>query len=319
MERGNVDVVVVGAGPAGLRAACLLQDAGRSVVVLEARDRIGGRLLSDKGFDLGATWFWPDEHRVNNLVRELQLDVFTDGNNFGRFQNGAQSLAEALARALSSKIRLSEPVESISINAGDRLEVITTNSVWLANHVILAVPPATAVSNIRMDQLSAAARLVASVTPVWMGSTVKIVAHFKHRFWRDSISMQSRLGPLHEIHDMSGPDGSRAAILGFAQPGPGAAAPEREAILNQLVNLFGSEAAAPIHLWIQDWRQERYTVSEEAIGLSDYETYGHISYQKPDLGGRLHWASTETSQEAGGHIEGALAAAERAFKAIMEA
>ena len=38
------DAIVVGAGVAGLTAARLLADAGRRVVVLEARDRIGGRL-----------------------------------------------------------------------------------------------------------------------------------------------------------------------------------------------------------------------------------------------------------------------------------
>jgi monoamine oxidase len=40
---GVLDCVVVGAGPAGLAAAATLRDAGRTFVVLEARDRIGGR------------------------------------------------------------------------------------------------------------------------------------------------------------------------------------------------------------------------------------------------------------------------------------
>lgn len=54
------DTVVVGAGVAGLTTARLLQQAGRRVVVLEARDRIGGRVVTDRsdGFttDLGASW-----------------------------------------------------------------------------------------------------------------------------------------------------------------------------------------------------------------------------------------------------------------------
>jgi monoamine oxidase len=56
----HFDAIVVGAGVAGLSAARLLANAGRRVVLLEARDRIGGRVWTDRtdGFvtDLGASW-----------------------------------------------------------------------------------------------------------------------------------------------------------------------------------------------------------------------------------------------------------------------
>lgn len=74
-------VVVVGAGAAGLAAAMTLRDAGVDVLCLEARDRVGGRLLSVAGgaggsLDLGATWFWHGESRVQSLVSRLDLAVF---------------------------------------------------------------------------------------------------------------------------------------------------------------------------------------------------------------------------------------------------
>lgn len=54
------DTIVIGAGVAGLTAARLLTDAGRRVVVLEARDRVGGRIWTDRAdglvTDLGASW-----------------------------------------------------------------------------------------------------------------------------------------------------------------------------------------------------------------------------------------------------------------------
>lgn len=75
-----VDVVVVGAGLAGLCAARKLREAEKSVVVLEARDRVGGRTLSqplgDDVIDLGAQWVGPDQRRVLDLAEELGIETF---------------------------------------------------------------------------------------------------------------------------------------------------------------------------------------------------------------------------------------------------
>ncbi|HBK06953.1 MAG TPA: amine oxidase [Acetobacteraceae bacterium] len=84
----RTDVVVVGAGLSGLYAAALLSRAGRSCLVLEARDRIGGRILSvpteppsgvaaGARYDLGPAWFWPDmQPRMRSIVAELGLAAF---------------------------------------------------------------------------------------------------------------------------------------------------------------------------------------------------------------------------------------------------
>ena len=60
---GQADVVVVGAGAAGLTAAKTLVDAGREVIVLEARDRVGGRLLTEQRdghyVEMGGQWLAP--------------------------------------------------------------------------------------------------------------------------------------------------------------------------------------------------------------------------------------------------------------------
>jgi monoamine oxidase len=64
MQARETDVVVVGAGYAGLTAALRLTQAGRSVVVLEARDRVGGRVYTETlpdgtWLDFGGTWIGP--------------------------------------------------------------------------------------------------------------------------------------------------------------------------------------------------------------------------------------------------------------------
>ncbi len=78
----DADVLVVGAGMAGLAAAHELSLNGRSVTVLEARDRIGGRVYTDaKGFDHGAYWLHQDADNPNPLVdiaKDLGLTMVAD-------------------------------------------------------------------------------------------------------------------------------------------------------------------------------------------------------------------------------------------------
>ena len=87
-SEADVDVAVVGAGLSGLTAARELRRSGASVVVLEARDRVGGKMhtvsIDGCAVDLGAHWVGPTQRRVLALADELGIAVekqYLDGRH----------------------------------------------------------------------------------------------------------------------------------------------------------------------------------------------------------------------------------------------
>ncbi|MFZ9042348.1 MAG: flavin monoamine oxidase family protein [Ilumatobacteraceae bacterium] len=343
-----VDVVVIGAGISGLAVAERLTTAGVEAVVLEARPRPGGRLLTAPPcLDLGATWYWDGEHRVARMVERFGLTPFDqhlDGDTMYEDADGvhrlagnlvdvpARRLAGGMAR-LADHLAASLPEECVQLDCavsgidhdGDHLIVVSGDRRWRCRHVVLALPPSLAAASIRFPADTPTDLLgVAAATPVWMGQTAKVVAVYDRAFWRAhglAGAGISRVGPMREIHDMSGPLGRPAALFGFAPAMFLGSHPETQ-ILEQLGRLFGAPAKQPEQLLVQDWNAERYTVPPGPVSArvptaADYSLYGHDLFQRPALNGRLHWSSTETATRHPGHIEGALDAAARVADSIV--
>ncbi|EYF04966.1 flavin monoamine oxidase family protein [Chondromyces apiculatus] len=155
----EVDVLVIGAGLAGLEAARRLTAAGRSVLVLEASDRVGGRtkshaLSSGEVVDLGAQWIGPGQDRVAALVEELGLHPFPQhcegkkvldlGGKLRTYDGdipslpllGLLSLQATITRLdrLSAEVPLEAPLRAPRARAWDAMTVET----WMQRNVLTA-------------------------------------------------------------------------------------------------------------------------------------------------------------------------------------
>lgn len=236
-DESHVDVVVIGAGIAGLLSAVRLVEAGRSVRVLEARGRIGGRCFTqgDAGVqvDLGAAWHWEEHTRVPPLLEEFGLtrirqhepgvaiyeprrdrpvQRFTWPQTpppSWRIQGGTQALAQALGDRLPPEtVRLCHRVTRVE-QAASRVAVTSecdaSRRVVHARHVVCAVPPRLAGHSITFEPVLPAPLATAMKgTPTWMSHSAKAAVIFNRPFWRsDGLAgrIRSFAGPVTDWHD----------------------------------------------------------------------------------------------------------------------
>ena len=102
----EADVVVVGAGFAGLAAGRALVAAGAEPVVLEARDRVGGRVLNEaigdgEVVEMGGQWIGPTQDRIAALASELGVEKFpthAEGDNLLRLDGRLRRYSGTIPR-----------------------------------------------------------------------------------------------------------------------------------------------------------------------------------------------------------------------------
>ena len=297
----HVETVIIGAGLSGLACAFLLAERGRSVRVLEARHRAGGRIRSvfDRATgsylaDLGPTWIWPAYQPViRQWIDRLGLQVFPQFDtgdavlDYGpdvapevrflpsqegnvRIAGGPQALVDALTERLpADSVITGASVTAVSQTAGGMTVDIAGGAAITCENVIVAVPPRIAASTIAWHPGLAPALLNAlDAMPTWMAPHAKVAAIYETPFWRErglSGRIASRSGPIVEGHDHCGPDGSPAALFGFiGWPNEmrAQAGPELEAhVRAQLTRCFGDNCPALLSVHIEDWAHDPLVAS----------------------------------------------------------
>lgn len=265
------NIIIVGAGLSGLYTAYKLQAMQQDIILLEARSRTGGRILSanynDCPFDLGPAWVWPQRQvRLARLIADLNLNLFkqfTQGDRLFeqnaaraeryrgqsshsesyRISGGKQNLTGALEdRLLRSSVRLNTRAVSIAKSdtsvEGLRVEAVYQQKrvEYSANKIILALPPRLFQQDITFNPTFSHATIKRwEDTPTWMSTHCKIIFVYDQPFWREqnlSGEVFSYQGPLSEIYDGSPENENMYALTAFV----GLNAPQRKNIgQNQLI------------------------------------------------------------------------------------
>jgi monoamine oxidase len=171
----DVDVVIVGAGAAGIVAARELMALGKSTVVLEARDRVGGRLHTERGlgahYDAGAGFIhFSDRNPWTGLAHELGVEARAGGwNGWSRsFADGRALNGDEQARRAAAFTEVAELVDDRDVDDGD---------LSFADALIKASPEARtiALQRAQMAMGEEPSRLsVAEWQELWSGSNLVV-------------------------------------------------------------------------------------------------------------------------------------------------
>ncbi len=249
-----LDTAIVGGGLSGLALANGLQQQGRTFALYEARDRLGGRILTqhdgDTALDMGPAWFWPKtQPRMARMVAALGLTAFpqydqgqvlrlhdpekvpevysTDGIHQGaqRLAGGMSRLVRALAAKLPDHtVHLAhELIAVVKQHNHVELHFRSADGITqiLARRVVLTVPPRVLEETVRFDPpLDEALHQRMRATQTWMANQAKVLVAFPHPFWRaaglaGNAFVEHEQAMLYETFDACDAAGERAALGGF--------------------------------------------------------------------------------------------------------
>ena len=344
MSTNNLEVLIIGGGLTGLTIAYLLKQQNISATIIEARERLGGRIHTkySKAYaplEMGATWFGKKHRQLLLLLEELNIEYFEQAlgttaiyepistsppqlvqlppNNDPSFRikNGSSTLIKTLASHLNKEqIINGQAVKSIRKEENFIL-VKTDTEQYKAKIVISTLPPFLLQQSISVSpSLPASFTDLAKQTHTWMGESIKIALTYQHPFWRaknTSGTIFSSVGPISEFYDHSNVEDNRFALKGFINGAYAAATKEQrlKVILQQLSKYYGAEASNYSSYEETVWRHQAYTFSTYPSSILPHQNNGHALFRKAYLDGQFFIAGAETAPSFPGYMDGAIESA----------
>jgi monoamine oxidase len=217
-----LDTAIIGGGLCGLVLARSLHRQGRAVALFEARQRLGGRILSvasarsGLAMDLGPSWFWPEtQPLLKSLIAELQLVDFTqhddssmlhlsdpdkiperiDGKGIHegahRLRDGMAQLVDALTAELPASLGHLNHILTEVWDRGDHVDLTFAAGddivAFGARHVVLAVPPRLLEAQVRFEpNFDEATREAMRGAETWMAAQAKVIVGYDRATWREA-------------------------------------------------------------------------------------------------------------------------------------
>lgn len=351
MNESNKKVIIIGGGLSGLTLAFLLRQQNINVMVLEARDRLGGRIFTAKSngqapLELGATWFNRTHTAVLSLLSLLQIDTFQQRmdshvyyepfadqphqlvqippNNDPSFRviGGTSKLIDGLAQTLNQNdIYLNTVVTDIK-ESNNLIEIKTNHGSFNSDILISTLPPYLLQKSINFDpELPKDLTEVADQTHTWMSESIKVGLRYKEPFWRKEGScgtVYSNAGPITEFYDHSNYEDKLYALKGFVKDEFSKLSKDEriKLIMKQLSSYYGEQAASYISYEETVWRSENYTHQDYSRYIIPHQNNGHPIYSETYYKGKLFISGSETASHFGGYMEGAIRSALRTSEQI---